>query len=563
MKNIPIGQLLVEGGYLSPEKLEEALRAQKQSGGKKLGDLLVEMNYISEQDLMLALKRRLNVPIVELQSHQISIEAVKLVPEEKARKYWLIPVKAENNLLTVATNNPLDFYAFEDLAMITGMEVVPILATKKDIEIAIQKYYIQYSLSSAIEQANEEFDLEALEELRSEDYNDMLGRVENAPVVRLVNSILTQAYRMRASDIHIEPRQDNVRVRFRIDGDLIEAMLLNSTVHISLVTRLKILGDIDIAERRVPQDGRFATEVDGRTLNVRMSTLPTVYGEKVVIRLLGDNTVNVLKLEDLGINRHNLEMIRRIMKCPNGIVLVTGPTGSGKSTTIYSILSELSEPNVNIVTVEDPVEKVLPNINQVHINTKAGLTFASGLRSILRQDPDILMIGEIRDLETAEIAARAAITGHLVFSSIHTNDAASTFLRIVDMGIEPYIAASSIVGVISQRLVKLNCPHCSEAVQPTASQLAFWEGPQPEKFYRGKGCVRCNFTGHAGRTAIHEVIPMTEEISRMILRHATAREINEVVAKHGGRFLKHNLMDLVREGKASLDELLRVTYTLD
>lgn len=563
MKNIPIGQLLVEGGYLTEEQLQHALQAQKESGGKKLGDLLVELEFISEQDLMLALKKRLNVPIVELQSQKVSIEAVKLMPEEIATKYMLIPIKAENNVLTVATNNPLDFYAFEDVAIITGMEVLPVLATKKDIEIAIQKYYMQYSVDSAIKDANQEFDLEALEELRSEDYNDMLDRVENAPVVRLVNSILTQAYRMRASDIHIEPRRENVRVRFRVDGELIEAMLLNSTIHISLVTRLKILADIDIAERRIPQDGRFSIDLDGRTLNLRMSTLPTVFGEKVVIRLLGDNTVSVLKIEDLGVNEHNLKLLRRLIQCPNGIVLVTGPTGSGKSTTIYSLLNELAQPNVNIVTIEDPVEKVIPGINQVHVNPKAGLSFVSGLRSVLRQDPDIIMIGEIRDAETASIAARAAITGHLVFSTVHTNDAASTFLRVIDMGIEPYIVASSIVGVVSQRLVKVICPHCKEEVAPTPAQLAFWDGPVPEHFYHGKGCVRCSFTGYMGRTAIHEIMALTEEIGRMVLRHATAHEINDSVRKSGGRFLKDNLMDLVREGKTTLEELVKVTYTME
>lgn len=562
-KNIRLGELMVDGGYITPEQLDTALRAQKESAGKKLGDLLVEMNFVTEAELMSALQRRLNVPIVELQTQQINIDAVKLVPEDSARKYKLLPIKAENGILTVATNNPLDFYAFEDVAMMTGMDVDPVLATKKDIDIAIQKYYTQFSLNTAIEEANQEFDLEALENLRGEEFNDMLGRVENAPVVRLVNSILTQAYRMRASDIHIEPRRDDVRVRFRVDGDLIEAMLLNSTIHISLVTRLKIMAGIDIAERRIPQDGRFTSEIDSRLVNIRMSTLPTSFGEKVVIRLLGDNTVNVLKLEDLGVNQHNLDMIQRLIKCPNGIILVTGPTGSGKSTTIYSVLNEICKPTTNIITIEDPVEKVIPNLNQVQINVKAGLTFASGLRSILRQDPDVIMVGEIRDGETASIAARAAITGHLVFSTIHTNDAVSTFLRIIDMGVEPYIVASSIIGVVSQRLVKVTCPHCKEIAEPTPTQLEFWEGERPEQFYRGRGCVRCNFTGYMGRTAIHEVIPMTAEMSQMVLRHAPAQEMRESAKRSGRLFLKDNLMQLVREGTTSLEELLRVTYSLD
>ena len=562
MKKLRIGEILVEDGYVTEAQIEQALAAQKDSG-KKLGDLLVDLGFIREQDLMLALQKRLNVPIVQLQNHPVSIDAVKLVPEDVALKYQLLPIQAEGGVLTVATNNPLDFYAFEELALITGMRVEPVLATKQDLTVAIQRYYAQFSVDAAIEDVNSEIDLDALGDLRGDAYSEMLDRVENAPVVRLVNSILTQAYRMRASDIHIEPREGDVRVRFRIDGDLVEAMLLNAVIHVSLVTRLKIMADIDIAERRLPQDGRFAVTIDGNAVNVRLSTLPTVHGEKIVIRLLGDNTASILSLSQLGMEPDNLALLEKIIHCPNGIVLVTGPTGSGKSTTIYAILQELSQPNVNIVTIEDPVEKVLEGINQVHVNPRAGLTFASGLRSVLRQDPDIIMIGEIRDGETASIAARSAITGHLVFSTVHTNDAASTFLRIIDMGVEPYIVASSIVGVVSQRLVKLICPHCREEDHPTDAQLNFWEGERPERFYHGKGCVRCNFTGYMGRTAIHEIIPMSGPLSAMILRHAPAQEINAYVRGQGGRFLKDNLMDLVRQGRTTLAELLKVTYSME
>ena len=311
----------------------------------------------------------------------------------------------------------------------------------------------------------------------------MLERVESAPVVRLLNSIVAQAYHMRASDIHVEPGKQNVSVRFRVDGELIEAMLLNSSVHVSLITRLKILSGIDIGERRVPQDGRFSADVDGKAVNLRVSTLPTVYGEKAVLRIMGDNTLDIVDVRDTGISADNYARLEEVMRNPNGIILVTGPTGSGKSTTIYAVLHQLSTPNVNVVTIEDPVEKLVDGISQVQINPKAGLTFASGLRSILRQDPDVIMIGEIRDVETARIAARAAITGHRVLTTIHTNDAASTFMRLVDMGVEPYIVASAVVGVISQRLVRLVCPHCKREYEPDEKELSLWEGPRPKAFY--------------------------------------------------------------------------------
>ena len=473
-----MGQVLVEAGFLTPEKLDEALALQKEKGGR-LGDLLVENGYVTEHNLMLALQQRLEVPFVDLQEERIDRAAVQLVPRELAQKYSLIPLRVQGGELTVATNNPLDFYAFGELGLVTGMQIVPVLATKRDLNDAIHRCYAQQGAESALEEFNREYE-DVADPARGEDYSDMLERVESAPVVRLLNSIVAQAYHMRASDIHVEPGKQNVSVRFRVDGELIEAMFLNSSVHVSLITRLKILSGIDIGERRVPQDGRFSADVDGKAVNLRVSTLPTVYGEKAVLRIMGDNTLDIVDVRDTGISADNYARLEEVMRNPNGIILVTGPTGSGKSTTIYAVLHQLSTPNVNVVTIEDPVEKLVDGISQVQINPKAGLTFASGLRSILRQDPDVIMIGEIRDVETARIAARAAITGHRVLTTIHTNDAASTFMRLVDMGVEPYIVASAVVGVISQRLVRLVCPHCKREYEPDEKELSLWEGPAAE-----------------------------------------------------------------------------------
>ena len=560
MKNIPLGQVLVETGFLTQEKLQEAL-AQQKGSGKRLGEILVDNGFITERDLMEALQRRLDVPFVDLQTQKVQREALELVPQETAEKYSLLPLRVEGDQLTVATNNPLDYYAFEELQLITGKQINPVLAMKADIAEAILHYYTQLGAHSALAQFTEEYKETSTDQ--GAEYNDMMERVESAPVVRLVNSIVAQAYHMRASDIHVEPGRENVCVRFRVDGDLVEAMRLNLSVLVALVTRLKILAGIDIGERRVPQDGRFSMEIDGRNVNLRVSTLPTVYGEKVVLRLLGDNTLDIVQLSDTGITARNLAALEDLMRNPNGIILVTGPTGSGKSTTIYSMLHQLATPNVNVVTVEDPVEKMIDGISQVQVNPKSGLTFAAGLRSILRQDPDIIMIGEIRDIETAQIAARAAITGHLVLSTVHTNDAASTFLRLIDMGVEPYIVASSVVGVVSQRLVRLNCPYCREEYTPNDRELAAWRGERPQHFWHGRGCARCNGTGYLGRTSVHEIIPVDHAINQMIIRRAAAQEVRDYARAAGIPFLRDNLEDLVREGRTSLRELLRLTYNED
>lgn len=563
LKNVRIGQLLVDDGYITDEQVASALAEQKKMPGKRLGEVLVELGYVSETQLLEALQRQMHVDIIDLETYPVSIEAVRLIPEAFAQKHNVLPVRMEGGALTVATNDPLNFQLFEEMSLLSQHQVLPVLAYKQAIAQAIAKYYAQYSVDAALEDVNRQFDLAALEEMRGDDYVEMMGRVENSPVVKLVNKIIAQAYRMRASDIHIEPSEENVKVRMRVDGDLIEVMLLNPVVHVSLVTRVKIMAGMDIAERRVPQDGRFSMDIEDKELNIRASTLPTVYGEKIVIRLLGDNTVSTMKIAELGMNPHNYALFTRLMKSPNGVILVTGPTGSGKTTTVYAMLSELNTPSVNLISIEDPVEKIIRGVNQVQINDKAGLSFASCLRSVLRQDPDIVMVGEIRDGETAEIASRAAITGHLVLTTVHTNDAASTFMRLVDMGVEPYMVASAIKGVVAQRLVKLICPYCKREYIPDAFELDFWEGEKPEHFYTGDGCAHCNYTGYMGRTSIHEIIIVNPPLRELILEHATSQAIKDAAHKEGTWFLKDSLMELVREGRTTMKELIRTTYQME
>ena len=380
-------------------------------------------------------------------------------------------------------------------------------------------------------------------------------------------TIIQQAVNMRASDIHIEPRKNNISIRYRIDSDLMEAMVLSISVLVPLVTRFKIMSELDIAEKRIPQDGRFSQNLGGKNLNFRISTMPSIYGEKIVIRILGDNQINIVKATELGMSDENYAKFRRLIMNPNGVVLVTGPTGSGKTTTLYSALNEIAVPEVNAVTIEDPVEKYVPNVTQVQVNPKAGLTFATGLRALMRQDPDIIMVGEVRDQETASIAARAAITGHLVLTTVHTNDAASAFMRFIDMGVEPYMVASSVIGVVSQRLVKLICEECREEYEPSEEELLQWDTgsrPMPPRFYHGAGCPKCNHTGYKGRAAVHEIIVMNSKIRSLVMRNASSQEIKAAAAEDGGYTdLKQNLMDMVTEGRTTLQQMIKVVNFLD
>ena len=564
MKSVPIGQLLVEAGYITEEQLSDALHQQKTTfNGEKLGEILLKLGYVSETQVVHALSTRLKVPYIDLVTAKIDVEAVKKIPEEVARKNTVIGYKISAGRLYVATNDPVNFYIFEELKITAGMEIYPMLATKSAIIDAIDRAYSQNTTNDIMNDINQEYDANAA--LMQAELENSKERIANAPVVKLVNTLVDSAFRKNASDIHIEPFKTKTRIRYRIDGELVEQMSVKANVHNALITRIKILSGMNIAEKRIPLDGRFGTTIDGVNLDVRVSTIPTVYGEKCVIRLLSTADEKARKITDLGMTDYNYEMFKSIIRCPHGVMLVTGPTGSGKSTTLYAALGELSKPNVNIVTVEDPVEKKMDGINQVQINAKAGMTFAAALRSILRQDPDVIMLGEIRDGETADIAIRAAITGHLVLSTLHTNDAASTILRLVDMGVAPYMVASSLIGVVAQRLVKILCPACKEKIilsDPADLRLIGKTERTAVYAPRLGGCHECGGTGYHGRTAIHEIIVAGNDIKELISSNATAEEIGNQARKNGTKLLRENVTDMVLRGETSMDELVKATYSI-
>lgn len=564
MKSVPIGQLLVESGYITDVQLNDALVKQKTDFvGEKIGEILLKLGYVSETQVVHALSARLKVPYIDLVTSKIDIDAVKKIPEDIARKNTVIAYKIQGGRLYVATNDPVNFYIFEELKITSGMEIIPMLATKSAIVDAIDRAYSQNTVSDMMNDINKEYD--ANEALMQAELDNSDERIDNAPVVKLVNTLVENAFRKNASDIHIEPFKTKTRIRFRLDGDLVEQMSVKPNVHNALVTRIKILAGMNIAEKRIPLDGRYGVNVDGINLDLRVSSIPTVYGEKVVIRLLSTADEKARKITDLGMTDYNYEMFKSIIRCPHGVMLVTGPTGSGKSTTLYAALGELSKPTVNIVTVEDPVEKKMEGINQVQINDKAGMTFAAALRSILRQDPDVIMLGEIRDGETADIAIRAAITGHLVLSTLHTNDAAGTIMRLVDMGVAPYMVASSLIGVVAQRLVKLLCPHCKEKlILNDPADLRLVGKTERTVIYTPRlgGCRECGGTGYHGRTAIHEIIVAGNDLKELISKNASQEQIADLARKHGTKLLRENVTEMVLAGETSLDELVKATYSV-
>jgi len=454
--------------------------------------------------------------------------------------------------------DPLNIFAIEDIEIATGLKIKPVLAPKKDIMGAIDQYFGKQTAEKAVEDFVKQYN-EGRETSLDE---ETLEAIKNAPVVRLVNSIIKQALKSRASDIHIEPLEDTLRIRFRIDGQLQEIMSPSKNTLSAIVTRIKIIAGLNIAEKRQPQDGRVQMEIDGRNIDLRISILPTVHGEKIVIRLL-DSANALLTKEQLGFTEENLKLFNSILDIPNGIILVTGPTGSGKSTTLYSILNDFNTINTNIVTVEDPVEYKLDGVNQVQVNIKAKLTFANGLRSILRQDPDIIMIGEIRDAETAEIAVRAAITGHIVLSTIHTNDAPSTIMRLVDMGIKPFLITTSVKGIVAQRLAREICNGCKTSYTITPEEKDILGVDEDIILYRGEGCQKCYNTGYKGRTAVNEIMKVTGTIRNLVDKDATTDEIREAALKEGMVSLRENCRQLVLKGVTTVEEMLRVAYTLD
>lgn len=560
-RNIQIGQVLLHERLVTEEQLAEALAIQKQTG-EKIGDILMKKGYVGELDFTRALAKRLKTEFITLENIKLSPLIVHLIKEDFARSYCLIAIEKKGNTLVVAMSDPMNFYVIEDLHFMTGMDIKPVIAMPTSIYRAIDEYYMGRVASEAAKDVNKEFS-EALESDLVTLENNLDERVDSAPVVRLVNSIILQAAKLGASDIHIEPNRNDTRVRLRVDGHLRDVLKLSSNAHGSVVTRLKIMSSMNIAERRVPLDGRCEVEIDGAMIDMRVSTIPTVYGEKVVIRLLNNTLTGTLSSKQaLGLSESNLKLFNQLTHVSNGVILVTGPTGSGKTTTLYTMLGEIMSSEINVVTIEDPVEYKIAGANQMQINEKAGLTFASGLRAILRQDPDVIMIGEIRDGETASIAIRAAITGHKVLSTLHTNDAATSMNRLVDMGVKPYLVSSAIAGVIAQRLVRKICPSCRQPYEASdrEKEILGWKGQVT--LYKGAGCTNCNFTGYKGRTAIHEIIVLDDTLRNMITKEALSSEIQAYAVKNGTITLKQDMVARVLAGDSTVEELLSATFTL-
>ena len=555
-----LGNILVESGKISEVQLMQALDKQKNTK-KKLGEVLIEEGLITEEEIFEVLRLQLGFNRVYLDGMVIDEEVIKKVPLAIAKKYTLIPFELNGYVLSVAMEDPLNFFAADDVRITSGCEVQIFLATKSEINKAIDKYYSGQNVAEAAEELSKQNEMSAEEKEKQMKEAMAEEEINNAPIVKLVDSILKDAIKARTSDIHIEPFDNYVKIRYRIDGQLHEKQRLSKDSLASLVTRIKILSNLNIAEKRIPQDGRIKMKSDNKEIDMRVSVLPTIYGEKIVIRILNTNNFNITK-EQLGMDPDDLEKLDRIIQAPYGIILATGPTGSGKSTTLYSILKELNRDDVNIVTVEDPVEYMLEGVNQVNVNAKAGLTFASGLRSILRQDPDIVMIGEIRDSETAEIAIRAAITGHVVLSTIHTNDAPSTVVRLMDMGIQSYLVGSSVVGIIAQRLVRRICPHCAE--EYTASdyekRILGVDPSEDIKLYRGVGCLKCDETGYSGRLGVYEILEVTKEIRNLITKKADVEEIKQAAIRNGMKTIRKACENLVLNGRTTIDELIRTAF---
>lgn len=549
--------LLIQFRLITAEQKEEILKLIEQTD-IPLERYLVSKGFVSEEDMLKVLSYNYRTPYVNLAQFAIEEAAVEKVSERIAKRHGLIPISFtddEEPKLIVAIADPSNYIALDDVKIVSKMAVVPYVAFRDDIEKYIDQLYTQGDAAQQAATEIEGFGDE--EEIIEEDL-----AVKNAPVVRLIDSIVSQAIKKRVSDIHIEPFEKVVRVRFRVDGTLVENMQLKANTHSAIATRIKIMSGLDIAERRIPQDGRIETTIDGREVDMRVSVLPTVFGEKVVIRILNRNAT-LLSKEQLGFTPTNEKIFDEILKAPEGIILLTGPTGSGKTTTLYTALRELNDVGKNIITVEDPVEYRLDGVNQVQVNTKAGLTFASGLRSILRQDPDIVLLGEIRDEETASIAVRAAITGHVVLSTIHTNDTASTVNRLVDMGIKPYLVSTATVGIIAQRLIKRICPKCKESYEVSTEQHSNIGIHKGDNLYRGAGCNYCNGTGYYGRIAIHEIMAVTREIKALINQGGTTAQIREQAKKNGMRDLAEEAIDTAKQGITTIEEAMKIAFSLE
>lgn len=548
-------RILLDTKLITREQLGEAKAVEN---GKSFFKVLEELGFVSEKDVATTVAGTLNLQLLDLSSYDIDINAATLIDEELALRYKVIPVALEGEQLILAMTDPANVLAIDDIQIITGHHVAPAVVTETDVLAAIDKYLrqdanVEEMMESVVGNAD-------VGEAGSNDEEE--ADLDQAPVVKLVNLVLTEAVRNRANDVHIEPQDKDVRIRFRIDGVLHEMMRSPKKVQNGMISRIKIMAGMDIAEKRVPQDGRFGVAIEGIACDFRVATLPTVYGEKIVLRLLGKEAI-LMDLNDLGFTDDCLNRFKSSFSKPYGAMLVTGPTGSGKTTTLYAALNILNDLEKNLITVEDPVEYRLPGINQVQVNLKADMTFAAALRSILRHDPDIIMIGEVRDEETAMISIESALTGHLVLTTLHTNDAASSLTRLVEMGIEPFLASSAVDCVVAQRLARKLCENCKEAYKPTKKALDEIDFPVPQSkidvIYRARGCKKCNATGYKGRIGLYEVLRVSENIERLVVQRATSDQINKAALKEGMKTLRHDGFLKVVSGTTSIEEIMRVT----
>ena len=553
--NLRIGEILTEKGYVTEEQIGQALAYQKEHRDMRVGQILMELGFVTEMQVLEALADRLHVDIVEVAQLSVDISAVSMVEKSLAEKNLILPIQEKNHTMTIVTNDPLNYFALEEVRQQTGCHLEILLSEEAPLRQAISYYYAEVSARKAAKQANVGFTVEE-NELEIENLTDS---DDEAPIIRLLNSLLERAIKTNASDIHIEPFEKETKVRMRVDGVIMDYVTIQRNIHSPLIARIKILANLDIAEKRLPQDGHFRAGLEEGYVNIRVSILPTVFGEKAVLRIMSTNG-ELEHADHFGMDDYSYERFLPMLNYPNGIIYITGPTGSGKSTTLYMVLEYLSKRNVNISTIEDPVEKNLPGINQTQVNPVAGLTFDVGLRALMRQDPDIIMLGETRDGETAGTSVRAAITGHVVLSTLHTNDAASSIVRLEDMGVETYLVANSLVGLVAQRLLRKVCPHCAKEVDTTEQERLFL-GEDVKRIRRVMGCSHCNNTGYKGRIAVHEILSMDHTVRKMVVEHQSIEEIKRyAMEQQGMRTLKESGLQLVKEGVTTPEELMKISY---
>ena len=553
--NLRIGEILTEKGYVTEEQIGQALAYQKEHRDMRVGQILMELGFVTEMQVLEALADRLHVDIVEVAQLSVDISAVSMVEKSLAEKNLILPIQEKNHTMTIVTNDPLNYFALEEVRQQTGCHLEILLSEEAPLRQAISYYYAEVSARKAAKQANVGFTVEE-NELEIENLTDS---DDEAPIIRLLNSLLERAIKTNASDIHIEPFEKETKVRMRVDGVIMDYVTIQRNIHSPLIARIKILANLDIAEKRLPQDGHFRAGLEEGYVNIRVSILPTVFGEKAVLRIMSTNG-ELEHADHFGMDDYSYERFLPMLNYPNGIIYITGPTGSGKSTTLYMVLEYLSKRNVNISTIEDPVEKNLPGINQTQVNPVAGLTFDVGLRALMRQDPDIIMLGETRDGETAGTSVRAAITGHVVLSTLHTNDAASSIVRLEDMGVETYLVANSLVGLVAQRLMRKVCPYCAKEVDTTEQERLFL-GEDVKRIRRGMGCSHCNNTGYKGRIAVHEILSMDHTVRKMVVEHQSIEKIKRyAIEQQGMRTLKESGLQLVKEGVTTPEELMKISY---